>query len=265
MVGNATSSNSHKGKIMRFAVLVVFALLFPASAMAAQDWKPVGPTLVAALDVDAQGQVTHAQLVGDNILPALQTLATQTTRSWKFVPAMVDGKPAPSRTYASLAAEAHEVDGTVQLRLRYEAHGPGRAFFQIPKYPLEMARQLVEAKVTVEASVDADGTLSDVRVVNAETTHAAKGELFYRAALAAVGKDKFLPELVDGRPVVTHIRIPATFCLSDLGDKSCTLGRLEHAEDAPRDTIDNSKPETSRFADVPVALDSPLRLVSTQP
>lgn len=238
--------------------------------MAEEAWKPMGTPLVAALDVDAQGQVTHAQLVGDNILPALQALATQTTRNWRFVPATVDGKATPSRTYTSLAAETHAVDGGEQLRLRYVAHGPGRSFIQLPTYPSEMAHQLIEAKVTVEASVQADGTLSDVHVVDARTTHSVKGELFYRAVIDAFKKDRFLPELVNGRPVITHIRVPVPFCIVEAGMESkgpepCILGHLDHAMDAPHDAIDDNKPETSRFADIPVALDSPLKLVSTQP
>jgi hypothetical protein len=133
-----------------------------------------------------------------------------------------------------------------------------------------MAHQLIEAKVTVEASVQADGTLSDVHIVDARTTHSAKGAPFYRAVIDAFKKDRFLPELVDGRPVITRIRVPVSFCLVEAGMESkgpmpCTLGHLDHAIDAPHDSIDDGKSETSRFADVPIALDSPLKLVSAQP
>ncbi|OOG59413.1 hypothetical protein B0E48_00875 [Rhodanobacter sp. C03] len=125
-----------------------------------------------------------------------------------------------------------------------------------------MVRQDIEAVVTVDASVDANGALSDVHIVNAKTTHAAKGELFYRAVTDAFKKDRYLPELVDGRPVTTHIRTPVTFCL---GDKTCNVRHLDHAMDAPHGAVDDTKSETSSFADIPVALDSPLKLISTQP
>lgn len=245
---------------MRTMLLFVLMLLVAPICMAGPDWTRVGPPMTAALDVDAQGHVVRAQLVRKDVLPQLQALTEQTTRNWRFVPATVDGKPASGRTYALFYVEMHEIDGNQQLRLHYIAHGPGRVFVEMPAYPREMLKQLVGASVVVVFTVNGDGSVSDAHVVTAKTSGGVRGAAFYKASVDAVEKDRFLPELVDGRPVVTHIREPYNFAIDGY-----VVDRLRHALDAPHDKAGKDNVDTAHFADVPVALDSPLRLVTTQP
>jgi TonB family protein len=247
---------------MKILLLVMMFLLASAcmAGQAGQDWKTVGPPIIAALDVDAQGRVVHAQLLGKDVLPQLQSLTEQATRDWQFVPATVDGKPAPARTYAIFNVEMHELNGSQQLRLHYLVHGPGRVFVEMPAYPAEMLRQLVEAAVVVDFTVNGDGNVSDAHVVTAKTSGGVRGAAFYRAAVEAVEKDRFLPELVDGRPVVTHVREPYGFAIDGY-----VADPLRHAQDAPHDKVGKDSIDVTHFADVPVALDSPLRFVSAHP
>jgi TonB family protein len=245
---------------MRTILLVVVMLLVVPACMARQVWKTVGPPITAALDVDAQGNVVHAQLLGKNVLPQLQSLTEQVSHSWRFVPATVGGKPAPARTYAMFDVEMHEIDGNQQLRLHYMLHGPGRVFAQSPAYPPEMLRQLVAASVVMAFDVNGDGSVSNVHVVTAKTSGSTRGAAFYKASIEAIEKDRFLPELVDGRPVVTHMRMPINFDINGY-----VAGQLRHAPDAPHDKVGSDSVDVTRFADIPVALDSPLHLVSVQP
>lgn len=245
---------------MKTMLLLVLMLLVAPACMAGQDWKRAGPPITAALDVDAQGHVVHAQLLGKDVLPQLQTLAEQTTRNWRFVPATVGGKPAPARTYAMFDVEMHEIDGDQQLRLHYMLHGPGRVFEVSPTYPSEMLRQLVSASVVMAFNVNGDGSVSNVHVVTAKTSDSARGAAFYKASIDAIEKDRFLPEQVDGQPVITHMRMPISFNIYGPG-----TSQLRHAPDAPHDKVGSDSAEVTHFADIPVALDSPLRLVSTQP
>lgn len=247
---------------MKAILLFVLMLLAAPACMAAQDWKAIGPPITASLDVDARGQVVHVQTLGKDVLPQLQTLTEQTTHNWRFVPATVGGKPAPARTYAMFEVQAHKIGGNEQLRLHYVGHGPGRVFVAIPAYPSEMIRQLVEASVVVAFDVNGDGSVSNVHVATAKTSGGVRGGAFYKASIAAVEAGKYLPELVDGRPVVTHMRDPITFAI---GSYNHAPSDLRHAQDAPHDKPAKDNAEVTHFADVPVALDSPLRLVSTAP
>lgn len=247
---------------MKTAILLVLLLLASPVCLARQTWKQVGPPIIAALDVDAHGTVTHAQLIGKNVLPQLQTLTAQTTHNWRFEPATVDGKPASARTYAMFAVEMRKVEGSEQARLHYLGHGPGRVLIESPAYPPSMIQQRVEARILVAMDVNADGSVSNVHVAQARTTDAAKGAAFYAPSVTASRMDKFMPELVDGRPVITHVLLPIHFFLN------FAYGPGDHlplAEDTPHDTISNDKAGTTTFADVPIALDSPLRLLAIQP
>lgn len=244
---------------MKTILLLVLMLLAAPTCMAGQEWKAVGPLITAALDVDAQGHVVRAQVLGKEILPQLQQLAERTTHSWRFVPATVGGKPAPARTYALFEMQMQKIDGQEQLRLHYVLHGPGAISLPSPAYPSDMARHLVEATVVVAFDVNGDGSISNVHVVTAKTSGGVRGAAFYRASIDAVAKGKYLPELVDGRPVLTHMRVPFFFDLVGYDE-----GGMRHAMDAPHDKAGKNRVDATQFADVPVALDSPLRLVSTQ-
>ena len=245
---------------MKTTLLFVLMLLVAPACMAGQDWKTAGTLITAALDVDAQGQVVHAQLLGKDVLPQLQALTEQTTHDWQFVPATVDGKPAPARTYALFDVQMRKIHGSQQLRLHYIMHGPGRVFFETPAYPLEVIKQLVSASVVMAFNVNGDGSVSNVHVVTAKTSRGVSGAAFYKASIAAVEKDRFLPELVDGRPVVTQMRFPIMFSPGGYDGRD-----LRHAMDAPHDKAGKDGVDVTHFADVPVALDSPLRLVSPAP
>jgi hypothetical protein len=248
---------------MKTILLAAIAILSAPPSMAGQAWKPIGPNITAALEVDAQGHVTRAQLVGEKVLPQLETLAEQTTRNWRFVPATVGGNPASARTYATLAAETRKVDGNQQVRLRYVSHGPGILFLPKPYFPRKMMASWTEASVMVGATVEANGTLSDVRVIAAKTTDGAPGQAFYDIAIRSVAGELVLPELVNGHPVATHMRIPYTFCLMDEG--CATTEKFREASDAPRNTVDDDTSGRTTFADAPIALDSPLKIATIGP
>lgn len=245
---------------MKTPLLLLVMLLMTPTCMARQDWKGIGPPIIAALDVDAQGHVVHSQLVGKNVLQQLQALTEQTTRNWLFVPASAGGKPAPSRTYACFQAEMSEIGGNQQLRLHYITHGPGRVFEEMPVYPEKMARQLIGASIVVEFKVNGDGSASDVHVVAAKTSGGVRGALFYKASIDAIQKDRFLPELVDGRPVVTYMRTPVNFHVQGFVENP-----LRHASDAPHGKVGKESVDVAHFADIPIALDSPLKLLAAQP
>lgn len=77
----------------------------------------------------------------------------------------------------------------------------------VPEYP-ERARELeIEGRVVLELTVDGEGRVVDVRVV--QSLHPALDE----AAIAAAKKMRFQPGTVNGTPVTLKIPVPFTFVL----------------------------------------------------
>lgn len=65
-----------------------------------------------------------------------------------------------------------------------------------PVYPPRAQRAGIEGVVTVEFTINEDGTVSDPKIVKAKPT-----KMFDRAVLNTITKWKFNPRLVDGKPV----------------------------------------------------------------
>ena len=65
-----------------------------------------------------------------------------------------------------------------------------------PQYPQKAARNNIEGWVLVEFTVTARGTVEDIKVLDSKPPR-----IFDRAAVRAVMKWRFKPQIVDGKPV----------------------------------------------------------------
>jgi protein TonB len=70
-----------------------------------------------------------------------------------------------------------------------------------PEYPMDAYRARQQGWVEVEFTVNADGSVSDAKVVNAEPSR-----VFNAAALRAVARWTFKPRLENGKPVAERVR-----------------------------------------------------------
>lgn len=77
-----------------------------------------------------------------------------------------------------------------------------------PKYPLQAARDNQQGWVEVEFTVGADGSVSNVRVVDAEPRR-----IFDRAATEAVSRWQFKPALINGTPTAVVLKRKLEFRL----------------------------------------------------
>ncbi|GAB4170920.1 MAG: hypothetical protein Kow0020_05440 [Wenzhouxiangellaceae bacterium] len=68
-----------------------------------------------------------------------------------------------------------------------------------PYYPECASRYGIEGHVTLQFTIAADGTVSDIVVLESEP-----GTLFVEAATKAVSRWRFKPMIVDGQPVPTR-------------------------------------------------------------
>ncbi|MCK9366762.1 MAG: energy transducer TonB [Metallibacterium scheffleri] len=80
------------------------------------------------------------------------------------------------------------------------------------KYPLDAARNGEQGWVDVAFTVNPDGSVSDVRVTNAEPRR-----VFDRAAIDAVSRWQFKPALINGRPTAVVVKRRIEFKLSGNG------------------------------------------------
>jgi TonB family protein len=120
-------------------------------------------------------------------------------------PLWVDVQRALAFTYEELGAARQaaehlralgDADGSISLLVRVE-----------PDYPTWAASVGMPGWVVLDVTIDASGSVTDARVRDAWP-----GDLFHEVALTAVRQWRYLPELVDGRPVVREgLRVRVEF------------------------------------------------------
>lgn len=79
-----------------------------------------------------------------------------------------------------------------------------------PQYPRNAARDGIEGTVTLEVTVNPDGTVRSAKVIEAKP----RG-VFDAAAVQAVLKWKFKPKVINGQPVAQVGRLPMEFSLGE--------------------------------------------------
>ena len=171
-------------------------------------------TVTLMVVIGADGSVTDAHLKSKP-LAGLEKEALQTVRTWRFRPAMRDGKPVSVRLM-------------VEVSFRLFDHGNGVFFppkgYVFPPQPLEGAippkpidtpdpeytdkarRAKLEGQVSVEVTVNKKG-----RVTQAKQLGPKLGMGLDKQALKAARKWRFEPATRDGKPIAATERIVVTF------------------------------------------------------
>jgi TonB family protein len=217
-------------------------------------------TYAVGTDFDAQGQVTSTQI--DKQVPAsIAALLASSVRQWQFAPTTRDGKPVPAHTFVQIRLRAApNASGHYGVRISYAGNGP-RMLTRTPppKYPPRAVRAHQSELILLNAIAQPDGHLSDM-VVTSRFKGWPLHSWFENSLLAAAKHWRFEPEMVDGTPVPTRVRIPVNFTLAHL-DFTPEQIRTLHEAAAKQNTDDAQLAGT----DVPlpseetVALDSPLK------
>jgi protein TonB len=79
----------------------------------------------------------------------------------------------------------------------------------MPEYPFAARKQKKEGKVVLALTVDMNGCLRHVEVLE------ATDPLFVPPSIAALEKSSFLPAIRNGTPVTVKAILPIRFALSD--------------------------------------------------
>jgi len=75
-----------------------------------------------------------------------------------------------------------------------------------PIYPVLAKNQHVSGDVRVDALIDANGRVTTMKVISGPT-------LLHQAAMDALGKWKYQPAALDGKPVPMHLTVTLQFRL----------------------------------------------------
>ncbi len=233
--------------------------LLLAWALTTQAGQVRGQTYVVGADVDANGRITATQVDADVPANVADVLA-DAVKQWEFEPATDNGRPVPAHTFLRVKLQAvADTGGRDTLRLDFIGNGPRLDKTNpTPRYPVDAARAHEAAFLFLEATVQPDGSLTDLSV-RSQFASGPTHPSFEQAVLAAARHWHATPEQVDGQPVATKMRIPVNFTLSA---QRLTREQVRALHDAAAmekmlATISANPPPNPGSVE-PVALDSPL-------
>lgn len=222
--------------------------------------KPIHFRAHARVQLDAAGVPQQVEV--DQKLPAvIRDAIAQRVAQWRFEPAHVDEQPRAGATTVFVdACAVPAADGDMRLAVDYSWNGPGyadgRYFHPAPRYPVDAAKRGAEGDFRVVLQIGVDGRAS------VETIEVQKGrlKLFEQALRTWVSTLRYVPEEIEGAPVVTRVAIPVDFAMGG-------FDRYERQEREARRRSPECMAAMGEGADAapqrPVVLDSPFRPLST--
>lgn len=183
-------------------------LSIPLAAAAADAERPVDATLVWSVALDATGAIASLQPAESANAALYQRLETS-VRTWHFTPGKVDGAPAPAQTTLTVHITMEPVDGGYHLHLRHAETGVRYGTMIAPKYPDGALTSHRGGAVLLEVHYDADGHVIDANPI--EGGEPKPGSDIERAAVVAVKRWTFTPEMIAGHGVAGAAKVPLCF------------------------------------------------------
>jgi len=201
--------------------LLAFAIAAQASARDAAEVVAF-PTMVKVV-VDERGQPTDIE-ASPKLSRGLRDFVEARARDLAFEPAVIEGRPRGGVTYVVFGVCAVPAAGDqMQLAAEYRSHGPGladgSAYPAPPRYPVEAARRGLSANMTVNYTVQPDGSASLDSVEFADGTRDRNRAPFERMAREWVADMQTLPEQVDGQAITSRVSTPVTLEVADTGSR----------------------------------------------
>jgi TonB family protein len=191
--------------------------------------------------VDTKGQVVNAVAIRSTS-PAFNEAAVEAVLSWKFEPAMVDGRAVNTamsvpmvfdfndggggREQVEVEAPSRRAQQKMPEELRFDVAPKSRGVVP-PVYPYFLLREGTTGKATVLFEISPEGRVVGVKI--AEASHPEFG----LALAAAVERYEFDPALKNGKPTTAVLKTSTEFSISDLvPDEDRSLLRQEKRKPA---------------------------------
>ena len=195
-------------------MLTGFAWSASAEVPATKSPEEVVVRLTAAIDIDTDGKVAALKWVNEK--PSLKMFTNAVTpevTQWKFEPGTLNGVPAATRTYLTLAllAKANEAGG-ISLSVKAASTGMNLSNPVVPSYPAAGVVSGVSAVVRAIVDFDVNGK-GTIRSTEYTASRSRYEKHFLKAVTAAVDAWRVEPETVGGRPVAGTVSIPFVFCV----------------------------------------------------
>lgn len=187
-----------------------YAQVLVSGKLRADGQMVAEPALQAMLGNPATIQVSTAD--GRSVI-TLQMSVTRLEHDTAAGPARESGTGA-SASVATAAAQkplasdapATPVDAGIAGALGTRLAAVAQERLPAPRYPVEAARQYVDGQVVLLVTVEADGSVADVKV-----EESMPAGVFDAPAVEAARQWKFQPALEGGKPVRGLVRVPITF------------------------------------------------------
>jgi TonB family protein len=194
--------------------------VYPPEAQAA---KVQGAVIVEAR-VDTNGTVSDVRVLRS--VPLLDEAALDAVQQWEFTPTVIDGRAVPVIMTVTVnfrldgarrgvpggvsggvvGGVPSGVDSTGAVRIGGNIAPPTKIKDVRPLYPDDARAARVQGVVILEARLEPDGTVSDVRVLRSIP-------LLDEAAIDAVRQWEFTPTMIDGKAVPVIITMTVNFTL----------------------------------------------------
>lgn len=173
-------------------------------------WNKNMPTMEYKFMINEQGLIEKIFL-GKNNDEKINQLVLSTIKSWKFKPAVKDGKTVRSQYPIILWFESDKpINENDYLPIAENMPGPVGGMYSIQEkitYPEIAKRAGLQGKVLIVAFIDENGNVSHTKVVK------GLGGGIDEMASDAVRKTKFNPGRQNGKPVKVQVTIPIVFKL----------------------------------------------------
>ena len=256
-----------------WSAVVAFAVFASSNVAVAENAPAPAPKVLhfrARVDIAADGAT---RVTADESVPvALRQPIESQVGSWRFEPVLREGRPVSATTWVGALACLVPEGDKLRLSVGYENHGPGRPLttqFSPSMPPGSLMRAGINTTLQVFYTVQPDGRGAFERVDFDPSVPEQFRPWFDKTMRQMVKVQRFEPERLDGQAVATRMQVPVQMAMAPANESRLTQLRRQRAERDAQLLRDQLSPACVAAAgdapEVPVALDSPVRLLQSAP